>query len=188
MLWDEGTLSPSPDHPIEYASGCSSVDFFAEAVTDLWPGAWRYRHASESKRLRRLVLEHAWMPDEIFADATDPDGRIAAQPPVDLYVLSPNCQPFSKRNKNRNNGGALDLFASGAADVAAVIDPIIGNHRARVVIVENVATPEAIDIVGAALRRVGGYAWREQTLDAAVHAGYPAARERHFWVGVLIED
>ena len=184
-LWEEGTLNPSAGQPIRYASGCSSIDFFAEAVTDMWPGAWHYCHASESKRLRRLVLEHAWMPDEIFADATDPDGRIAAQSEVDLYVLSPNCQPFSKRNKKRNDGGALDVFAGGATDVAAVVAPVVGNYRARVVVVENVATPEAIDIVGSVLRRYDRYVWREQTIDAKIHAGYPVARERHFWVGVL---
>ena len=182
-LWEEGSLLPSAEAPVSYASGCSSVDFFAEAVSDMWPGAWRYRHASESMRMRRKVLEHAWAPDEVFADASDPDGRIAQQQVVDLYVLSPNCQKFSKRNKQRNEGGALEVFTRGAAEVADVVAPVIGNYRARVVIVENVATPEAIDIVGAALRKYDKYRWREQTIDAKTHAGYPAARERHFWIG-----
>ena len=57
--------------------------------------------------------------------------------------------------------------------------------RPAVVLIENVAEPEAVAAITAIVERVSGYDWQGAPLDAYVHGGVPMSRERFFWVGTL---
>ena len=61
---------------VRYASACSGIDTFAEAVDVLRPGTWEYVHAAECDAAPRDVLARAWglSPDDIYADAADTAG------------------------------------------------------------------------------------------------------------------
>ena len=59
---------------------------------------------------------------------------------------------------------------------------------ARVVVVENVDEPDAVEAVEAVLRERGTrYTWRAQALGGVEHGGEPQDRKRRFWVGVRAE-
>ena len=162
---------------LTYASACSGIDTFAEAVDMIRPGAWVYSHAAESEAAQRAVFTSAWglSEEDIFHDAQHA-GQGAL---VDLYAVSPDCANFSRRNHSRDVGAIAD----GATDASAVL-AFVKERRAAVVVIENVDEVDGVAAITTVLLGIGGYTWREQKLNPGEHAGAPVARERHFWVGV----
>ena len=99
---------------------------------------------------------------------------------VHLYVVSPSCKPFSRRNHKRSLEGMSDGFV----DIAQQLAFVAGGH-ANVVVIENVDEPDAAFAIRSVLRAsCQHYSWREQALGAVEHAGVPHERMRRFWVGV----
>ena len=164
---------------VRYASVCSGVDFFAPAVQEIRPGSFHYMFAAECEAGARQVLHEAWaLPyASIHDDATDMDTD--ALPDVDLLVATPECKKLSRRR----HGGGAELSAEGAAEASACLD-VLRARKAKVVVVENVATADSIANITTVLRRAGGYVWQGQVLDPMREGGVPARRERHYWLGV----
>jgi hypothetical protein len=165
---------------VRYASACSGIDTFAEAVDVLRPGTWEYVHAPRGRMRRtapRGVLERAWglSPDDIYVDAADTAG--AAE--VDLYMISPDCSKFSRRF----HGRVADTVVDGAVDTSRVL-AFVRACRAEVVVVENVAESDGVSAITTILTDIKDYTWMKQTLSAREHAGAPVTRAREFWVGV----
>ena len=171
---DRGGLLPPR---VRYASACSGIDTFAEAVDVLRPGAWEYVHAAECDAAPRGVLARAWGlgPDDIYMDAADTAG--AAQ--VDLYIISPDCSKFSRRFHGRD----VETVVDGAVDTERVL-AFVRARRAEIVVVENVAESDGVSAITTILAGIEGYTWMKQTLSAREHAGAPVTREREFWVGL----
>ena len=123
---------------VRYASACSGIDTFAEAMDVLRPGTWEYVHAAEMCDAAPWgVLERAWglySPDDIYADAADTAG--AAE--VDMYMISPDCSKFSRRFHGRD----ADTVVDGAVDTSRVL-AFVRACRAEVVVVEN-TSPRAM--------------------------------------------
>ena len=168
-----------PDQ-LTYASACSGIDTFAAAVHDMWGDTWRYAHAAEPETQPRSVLSDAWGLDtsHIYMDAGSPEAQAAE--PVDLFVLSPECNSFSRRRHGRD----AEIMAGGAADAARVM-PFVTSAKAKVVVIENVDEPDAVASIATMLADARAYFWRSQALDPATHAGVPARRERRFFIGIL---
>ena len=162
---------------LRYASACSNIDTFAEAVDVLRGSAWEYMHAAECDAAPRAVLAKAWGLAEsaIYHDAAATTD--AAE--VDLYVISPDCANFSRRNHGRDAG----TVAAGAIDAESVL-AFVRARRAAVVVLENVDELDGIAAITTVLVAIDGYSWMEQTLSAREHAGAPVLRVRHFWVGL----
>ena len=71
---------PGGDRTLTYASGCSGVDFVAEAVRVLYGQGWRYAHASERRSEVRKLLVAAWgghglAEDRVLSSAADAGGE-----------------------------------------------------------------------------------------------------------------
>jgi hypothetical protein len=165
---------------LTYASACSGIDTFAAAVHDMWGDSWRYAHAAEPDTQPRNVLADAWGldPSNIYMDAGSPEAQAAER--ADLFVLSPECNAFSRRRHGRDAG----VIAGGAADAAHVM-PFVMAAKAKVVVLENVDEPDAVASISTMLQDASAYFWRSQALDPSTHAGVPARRERRFFIGIL---
>ena len=165
---------------LTYASACSGIDTFAAAVHDMWGDSWRYAHAAEPDTQPRNVLADAWGldPSNIYMDAGSPEAQAAER--ADLFVLSPECNAFSRRRHGRDAG----VIAGGAADAAYVM-PFVMAAKAKVVVLENVDEPDAVASISTMLQDASAYFWRSQALDPSTHAGVPARRERRFFIGIL---
>ena len=165
---------------LTYASACSGIDTFAAAVHDMWGDSWRYAHAAEPDTQPRNVLADAWGldPSNIYMDAGSPEAQAAER--ADLFVLSPECNAFSRRRHGRDAG----VIAGGAADAARVM-PFVMAAKAKVVVLENVDEPDAVASISTMLQDASAYFWRSQALDPSTHAGVPARRERRFFIGIL---
>ena len=177
LLLGMGALSSDS---LTYASACSGIDTFAAAVHDMWGDTWSYKHAAEPDTKARAVLADAWglAPGYIYMDAGSTEAAQAE--PVDLFVLSPECNAFSRRRHGRD----ASVIAGGAAAAAHTM-PFMQAAKAKVVVIENVDEPDATAAISTILSDARAYFWRSQTLDPTTHAGVPARRERRFFVGVL---
>ena len=169
-----------PAH-IRYASTCSGIDCFAEAVDKARPGKWSYCHAAEIDDTPRAVLKAAWglADSAIYGDARSTEAASAAV--VDLFVASPDCSYFSRRRHDRSAA----VIADGGGHATSVL-PFVAAAKAKVVVVENVDEPDGVGAITTVLRGLRQYKWRSQTIDACAHGGIPAVRARRFWIGVLL--
>ena len=164
---------------LTYASACSGVDFFAEAVRCARPHGFSYAYASEPDSAARAVLRVAWGLDgeRIYMDAGSAEAL--SERVVDLLVISPECNKFSRRRHGRDAA----LTAAGAVDAEHVLQPV-RRQLARVVVVENVDEADGVAAITTVLQRAGAYMWFTQALDPQVHAACPVARARRYWVGI----
>lgn len=170
----------STDVSVRYASQCSGIDLFATALDRLTQGGWRYVAAAEMQSNIRGVLSHTYGPLGLTQDAIVEDARDARRiPDVDIWTWSPPCEPFSKRNHSRSDGHRGQALR----EVLCMLDSVRVS-RPRVLLVENVAEPEAVEAVTAALLSVPGYRVERVTSDARNHGSM--ARERQFWVAVRV--
>ena len=170
--WIEKNVGLPPS--VAYASSCSGVDFFAAALEMSRPGNWTYLHAAEKLPAARKVLTEAWgiTPDYIFREAASNETATAA--PCDLYMASPDCKNFSRRKHGRDGA----VVAAGAVEASNAL-AFIANGRAKVAIVENVSEEDGAQAIITILNATRDkYEWREQTLDAFEHGGFPVSRSR----------
>ena len=169
-----------PEH-VNYASACSGVDTFASTMDTLRPGAWSYLHAAEKEKAPREVLKRAWglSDDAIYHDAASPHAAQAER--THIYMISPECNAFSRRRHGRD----ATTMAHGAAGAAAVM-PYLMAARADIVVVENVDEPDAVAAITTILHGATAYGWRSQRLDPT-DFGLPVSRSRRYFVGVLRE-
>ena len=170
------------DRPVRYASACSGVDTVAAGMAGIFPQGFEYVFASEEDVTASEVLGTAWAcrgltRGKIFADATSEEATLRA-PKVDLWVITPPCPDYSRRNHKRS--------PEGVRDASSVLDRMLGYarcHRPTAIVVENVDEPEARAAITAALLSIGGYEWVTFGSDARAYG--PMARSRRFWVGTV---
>ena len=166
--------------PVRYASVCSGVDMLAVAVQRVIPWAWDYVFACERDATVSSVLLAAHGqygisgPPVIFPDACAEDATAA--PAVDLWVITPPCESYSRRNHNRSHAAHADALS----DLDVMLE-YARNQRPLTVVVENVEEPAGVAGISAALLSIRGYAWEEFVSNAQDYG--PMARLRHFWVG-----
>ena len=163
---------------MRYGSACSGIDAFAAAVKRV--RTLEYVHAAERDARAIDVLLAAHGPSTIYHNA---GGISAAEaPPVDLYVLTPDCVAFSRRRHDRDAA----VVAGGALEVHAVLG-FVRAKRARVVVLENVDEADGVGAIDTTLSAIAGYEWHSQRLCPHEHFGEPVRRARRFWVGVREE-
>jgi len=187
--WREGWLRrPGYGEPLRYASACSGIDMFAEALDAACEGAsamarrptWVYMHAAERRPEARAVLKAAWglAEEDIFWDAAGADA--AGAPRADLFMYSPDCGGFSRQNRGRGDDSVV-AAARDAAEGAAFIRA----GRALMVVIENVDERVGTEALAAVVSGLVGYTWYWVSLCAREHGGLVQARSRIFIVGVL---
>ena len=173
-------LQPSPSNPLRYASACSGIDLAAVALDTLLPAAWTYVFASETNEHVAAVLARAHAarglrPDAIHPDATLPAATTDA-PPVHLWLVTPPCEAYSRRNHHRSEGREVDAVS----DFDAMLE-YARAHRPMAIVVENVEEPAAVLAITAAVLSLPGYTWVTVESEAAAYG--PMARARCYWVG-----
>ena len=171
---------------VRMGDACSGVGTAAEAMEQLTSGQWEYVFAAEQAPTPRMVLETAWGHRglrRVHGDARTVHAE--EKETVDVYVMTPDCYPFSKAGRGRDRSTA-------AAGVEAMLR-YAQMRQPSVVIMENaheLITGAATSVrasgeeIEAAMRRVKGYKWYKQAVCAAEHGGSAMARKRAFWVGV----
>ena len=178
VLQREGSL---PAHDLAYATAFTGADVTATIVHHRTGGRWNYQFASEPKPCRRRVLLRAWSHRGLTAERLHEDacGEAARrEKTVDLYVITPACQPFSRRNHSRK----LHDQARALANTHAALD-YVRLAQPRTVMVENVDVPELRGHMDMLLLGIPGYQWRRAIIDPREVGGF-AARQRCYWVGV----
>ena len=176
MLKSRGALPAEPT----YGSAFSGIDTFAAAVEAEFDGKFEYVFASEKERRPRDALRCAWgryglTAETCFRDACGADATTA--PTVDLWVCSPTCESYSKRNHDRQ----VEVQNLSLGKVWKSLQYVV-NMRPRVVVMENVAEVGATGPMSGLISRLEGYAIYGGMLDPRSTAHAPIARERYFWV------
>jgi hypothetical protein len=172
----------------KYASACSGVDGFALGIEMLGDraGDWQYVGASEKEPKRASLLVEAWAArglrtESVATDARDPAGCAEAQP-ADLWVMTPNCEPWSTRNRLASTAER----AQSMRDVREMLAHARA-HGPSVVVVENVETAELFPVLSEVLvSALPGYRPFTQVIDSREHGGVPHDRKRRFWVLVRV--
>ena len=178
-LLEAAPLLPTSRH-VRYASACSGIDTVAAGMSAIFPQGWEYVFASEHNALASKVLVRAWSshglrPEWVFEDAASREATADA-PAVDLWVITPPCPDYSRRNRHRSPAGVLRATSE--------LDQMLEYARLRrptTIVVENVDEPEARAAITAALLSVQGYTWVTFGSDASEYGSM--VRERRFWVG-----
>ena len=165
---------------MRYGSSFSGIDTFAAAVEAETEGEFTYGHACEWDGTARKGLLAAWRRYGLteatcYHDARGPEAADAT--PVDLFVMSPTCEPHSKRNHHPDPAQQV----SSMADFWRSLE-FVRRTRPPVVIVENVDRGSAVGPITGMLLRLEGYAVESAELDPRRHALAPMARERRFWL------
>ena len=169
-----------PSTGLKYASAYSGIDTFAAAVDVETGGQWDYTHASEWDDTVRKALQAAWSSRGLtsamcYKDATG-QGAVTA-PTADLWVCTPDCGNYSKRNRKRDAQTQHDAL-SGIWDSLEYVRL----RRPKAVVVENVCEASVTGPLTGLLSRLKGYTLAEEELDPREVAHAPTARMRHFWV------
>ena len=172
----DGAIGPG----LAYGSAFSGIDLFAAAVEAELSGQWSYEFASESDPVPRKGLLEAWKKRGLTAEncyASALAGEAKGARTVGLYMTSPECQAFSRRNhdpKAKDQRVSLEEFWESLAYVRA--------SRPRVVVVENVAEHSSVGPITGLLARLEGYTVATGALDPRRTANMPICRERQYWV------
>ena len=176
LLRGRGSLPARP----RYGSAFSGVDTFAAAVEAEYAREFDYVFASEKERRPRDALRRAWgryglTAEHTYDDACGPEATTA--PEVDLWVCTPTCESYSKRNHNRTVKAQNLSLGKVWKSLQYVV-----NRRPAVVVIENVTEVGATGPMSGLLARLEGYAVEAGELDPRTTAHAPIARERYFWV------
>ena len=172
------TRTTLPTH-VRYASSCSGWDMFATCLdSEIGAGrSWSYVHASESRPALRAFLQRAYSARGLTHVACDARCRADSAPPSDLWVISPPCETFSRRNHCATDA---DVETSSRDLLRMMHYP--ATHRPLVVVIENVGERDARSVITAAALSLRGYDWVALECEARDHG--PMARARVFWVGI----
>ena len=168
--------------PLRLGTACTGLDMFAAALHDLFDGPWTYILASErighvTRALTAAYNGRGLTPGAIHPEACSLAATLYA-PPVDLWVITPPCEPFSRRNHSRSDAEVRAALE----DLDRMLD-YARIHEPPAIIVENVDEPESKAAITGALLSLPGYKWVHFASDAKEYG--PMARARHFWVGAL---
>lgn len=163
-----------------YGSAFSGIDTFAAAVEAELEGNFNYVFASEKDKTVRAALLGGWERYGLeeaycYKDACGDDAMRA--PEVDIWVCSPTCESYSRKNHNKSTKAqnmALDRVQRCLRYVTL--------RRPKVVVMENVAEPDATGPITGLVSRLEGYAVEGGKLDPRTTAHAPMARERYFWI------
>lgn len=142
------------------------ADFFPEDVDVVFSSRWIYLHAAERDSISRFLLRSAWGLEDyqIFLDAAAE--AVLYAPDCDLYIISPDCENFSRRKHGRD----ANTIVSGAMTAASLFG-FVHAKKAKIVIVENVNEPDNVGATTDIIAEIEGYEWLSQPLDARIHAG-----------------
>ena len=165
---------------LRYGSSYSGIDTFAAGVDAVFGEDWKYTFASERDPTSRAALLSAWGARGLSAEACFEDactGGAVAAPCVDLWVCTPSCEAYSKRNHSRDAA----LQRSMLSDVWRSLE-YVRRSRPRVVVLENVTEPSVVGPVTGLLTRLKGYTVETGELDPRTCAGAPMARTRQYWI------
>lgn len=163
-----------------YGSAFSGVDSFAAALHCELGRGMQYKFASEPEASSRRALLHAWGRSGLMEERCHYDARgegALGEERVDIWVATPECQEFSRRNHGRNH--------SAQCASAGVVWESLGyvrTRRPKAVIVENVNEASVTGLLTGMLGRITGYEMESGVLDPQGTLGEPMARERRFWV------
>ena len=168
-------------HPhMRYGSAYSGVDTFAAAIEAELGEDWTYAAACELDDTVRGALLAAWGCRGLTEETCGHDAgseEAAGLPAVDLWVITPTCESYSKRNHLRT--AKVQNVALGKVWKAL---EYARRQRPRVIVVENVAEAGAVGPITGLMARMEGYDMEAAKLDPRTVAKAPVAREREFWV------
>ena len=141
---------------------------------------WRYEFASELNSDIADILAtghaaHGLTRDAVHEEATSLAATVHA-PPVDLWIATPPCESFSRRNHTTSDEDQLES----ASEFDCMLN-YVRLHRPAAVVIENVDEPASRSAVTAVLLSVPGYTWQSFHSDAQAYG--PMARARRIWVG-----
>jgi hypothetical protein len=168
---------------MRYASAFSGIDTFAAALEQEFGDNFTYLFASEKNATVRKALLAAWSGHGLESGQCDVDATSQAsvhREKVDLWVITPTCESYSKRN---HSTGEAETTAQNMAS-AKVWQALeyVRLKRPRVVVVENVAEASAQGPITGLLSRIEGYTLEACALGPQEAAGAPMARDRQFWI------
>jgi hypothetical protein len=168
---------------MRYASAFSGIDTFAAALELEFEDNFHYVFASEKDDTVREALLDAWGEHGLTSAACDSDATSHASvngEKVDLWVITPTCEAYSKRN---HSTGSVEVTAQNMASskVWKALE-YVSLKRPRVVVVENVAEASAQGPITGLLSRIEGYTLEACPLGPQLAAGAPMARDRQFWI------
>ena len=177
-LVQDGTLRPG----MTYGSAYTGIDTFAAAVDAEMGGNWRYEFASECKSSLRDATVAIWGKRGLKSERCHGDAAgesAAGEARVDLWVATPECTRFSKKNHRREQGEQDD----GIREMIAAMS-YVERRLPTVVIVENVTEGTAVGPMMGVLRRVAKAAGYELAHDKVcpTEDGGLQRRERAYWV------
>ena len=165
---------------LSYGSAYSGIDTFAAAVDVETCGKWAYMFVSEKCKTVRKALLSAWGCrglEHVSCYKNACSSGATTAPYVDLWVISPSCEAYSRRNHSRKG----TVQARALCDVGAAFE-YVHTRRPRVVVVENVNEKTVSGPLTGILSRLKGYSIEAGPLDPRVVANAPMERDRHFWV------
>ena len=145
---------------------------------------WRYAFAAEGRSDLARALLAAWGEHGLAADCVVSDAQhLAFQGfgPVTLFVCTPDCRHFSRRNQAPTRAEQ----AATLANLEAALKYVREQLPLRV-IVENVAEMCVMLPISAILGRLRDYIWTRVTLCPYRHFGVPTMRLRSYWTGRLV--
>ena len=175
--------------PLRYASSCSGVDLFAQALERVYGvGGWRYVAACEKDASNIRVLLSAYGGDGLREEAVSRDAEDVVEASsvvrnaggdLDLWVFTPPCRAYSQLNRHRTWDKALrELERIRAMFLFAHV------NTPRVIVLENVSSSESVAAISSIVVGLNAYRWYGQEVSADVHAGASMRRKRQFWVGI----
>ena len=96
---------------------------------------------------------------------------------MDLYTITANCEPHSRRNHNTTAEGQTSSLAEVWKALAYV-----RARQPKVVVMENVNEPSSVGPLTGLLGRLDGYRMEAGPLNPPTVAGVPMDRDRYFWL------
>ena len=180
LLVSEGHLTPGV--PTAHGAAFAGVDVMGAAAKAVLGPALTTSVLSEKLDCRRKVLgacNPRLDPERIFEDATSDEAR-SAEVDLGLFTFTAACQAFLPRNHSRWAEGQ----ARSLAHMYRALN-FVRSNRPRVVVAENVDTPEVAGPVTSILARIPGYTWRSGVISP-IQRGFPAERKRRFWIGIRV--
>ena len=167
-----------PTHP-SYRSAGSGLDMFTDVMDHTFGRDWSHTGASERDPLLSNFLAFAYesrglTPDMILADMTSEEACEGAAY-ADIYFSGQPCVSWSPRNHNpsrESRAAARDVFDR-CMDYVRV-------HQPRIVVIENVNTPELVSAFTAVIRSVKGYKYGHFVSDARIHGDMDRERRMYY--------
>ena len=175
--------------PLRYASSCSGVDLFAQALERMYGvGGWKYVAACEKDASNIRVLLSAYGGDGLREEAVSRDAEDVVEASsivrdaggdLDLWVFTPPCRAYSQLNRYRT----WDKAKSELERVKAMF-LFAHLNKPKVIVLENVPSSESVAAISSVVVGLNTYKWYGQEVSADVHAGASIRRKRYFWVGI----